>query len=457
MAGARSLLVPKPATSSSSEQVVRVLAPGELQVDFDDVMTEPQLSATISSLGGGDGVPTLVRADVLSDLLETICTSIEQVVELVEDATEDDPLLLDRSALAASNSTVLYCADQLSRVEETLKSLGQPSRKNSATEWGLLLESRNSGGGLGHRNHSHNDSRRGFGSGRPKRAQSVNTALYNKIKKLTKGMDGANPHASILSTYSLDSMVWDGSRKVKRERFTKRIIHWMALASFVWQIMCVTLLMILGFILNRDHDQQDSSALWVQVTLIVMVVLQSIQIVGMICVMYKIGMQIAHHTISLETLVQSYVSTVLGMGGIYFLFMAMDSSSFDGLNNKWKGEVPEHVILAKPGDQWALFLHLVYFSSTTMTGTGYGDISPRTWFAVMFVIMQQLMAVSYSTVIFGLALQHFTSRLHVRRRALAAKQIRDEAIREAGGGSKRTSSRFASHTPSQNEDGEFSS
>eukprot|EP01064_Diplonema_japonicum_P014110 TRINITY_DN21637_c0_g1_i1.p1 TRINITY_DN21637_c0_g1~~TRINITY_DN21637_c0_g1_i1.p1 ORF type:complete len:385 (+),score=59.00 TRINITY_DN21637_c0_g1_i1:67-1155(+) len=352
-----------------------------------------------SHAGDLEDARQLTRGEVFQAALENTVNGVEKMVSMLEDSSVEDPVVSEEEA-GGVVALLVYCADNLTKLEETVE--GEHKR-------GFLPKNPGSVGG----------------SGRESLGES--TGLLANLKHL-KLSPNANNRQSLMSTYS---MYTEGGGKIdipKKPRFTRKMIRYLALAGIMWQVLSVCLLMILSKVMKKGSDD-ESGELWVKFVLTILCVFQVIHVLTTISFMYKIGMQIAHHTISIETLVQSYGSTIMAMAGIYYLFMAMNHTSFDGfkgkrLGQKWSAD--HDVITGTPEDQWLLFIHLVYLSCTTMTGCGYGDLTPVSWYAVLAIMLEQLLSVFFATVIFGLGLQHFTTRLHTRKKALELrKQIQE--------------------------------
>ena len=76
----------------------------------------------------------------------------------------------------------------------------------------------------------------------------------------------------------------------------------------------------------------------------------------------------------------------------------LDDTAFDGV--KLAGGNSEMSYLQ-------LFLQFNYFSITTMTTAGFGDISPKSLITIPMVCLQLLLSVVFSTVILVKGLAHF--------------------------------------------------
>eukprot|EP01063_Lacrimia_lanifica_P019907 TRINITY_DN27300_c0_g1_i1.p1 TRINITY_DN27300_c0_g1~~TRINITY_DN27300_c0_g1_i1.p1 ORF type:complete len:569 (+),score=133.73 TRINITY_DN27300_c0_g1_i1:57-1763(+) len=233
-------------------------------------------------------------------------------------------------------------------------------------------------------------------------------------------------------------------KKFREPVITRSVIHWLAIAALLWQVLSIGVVMLCSSLKvahNRDEDG------WLLFAMLLLIVFQIAHVIANITIMYKIGNQVAHLTISFELLWQSYLSLVLAMAGIYYLFTVVDFQAFE-IPHDWlptatdngtvlegvmgshkKTQIPD-LLVADPAYQARHFLHMLYFSCTVMTGCGFGDVTPRAWYAEVVVTLQQLLSVTFSTVICGLALQHFTTRMHLRKKALEERRLRAAELHE---------------------------
>ena len=81
----------------------------------------------------------------------------------------------------------------------------------------------------------------------------------------------------------------------------------------------------------------------------------------------------------------AYILIAMAFGTLYFILEILQPGSFSGVHTGLKGERP----------WWQFF----YFSFTTLSTVGYGDIVPTTMRARSFVIIEQLIAIFYVAIL----------------------------------------------------------
>jgi len=128
-----------------------------------------------------------------------------------------------------------------------------------------------------------------------------------------------------------------------------------------------------------------------------MLLFQAIHLTFIIVTSVKLTKQVMHRTASGWFLAQSYLSTILLFAGIYTLVERIVPASFRGLYT-FQDELSHELV----------FIRFLYFSTTTMTTVGYGDISSDQWYTDIIVMTQMLLSVLYTTVIFSKGLSHFS-------------------------------------------------
>lgn len=110
-----------------------------------------------------------------------------------------------------------------------------------------------------------------------------------------------------------------------------------------------------------------------------------------------------------------YFSIILTYAQLYMLCFAYDRTSFniDGYSSTAAAD-PSSVFgvdsdTATTNNLVVVYLYLCYFSTATITSTGFGDIAPLSWWTSVLCNVQMLTGMIYHVGVFGLTLTHFTS------------------------------------------------
>ena len=147
------------------------------------------------------------------------------------------------------------------------------------------------------------------------------------------------------------------------------------------------------------------------------------------------------HNISIWFLMKSYLATCVAFGGLYFtLLIGVDETALRGLSNLVDRDYRFYFVY--------VLIDTTYFSITTMSTVGYGEITPNINYALIICVLQQAVSVFYSAVIFGVGISHFVEslqstsqrrRAEKRRRASVAAGLSNEGSerRSSGGGPRR--------------------
>jgi len=179
----------------------------------------------------------------------------------------------------------------------------------------------------------------------------------------------------------------------KRNPFLKPwITNNLLLLTFVWQILDVLVLTLIA----------HKSELAVDVSIGLMIFFQCLNLILIVLVSIKLVKQLLHRNASGLFLVQSYLSTIMLFAGIYMLLFRINMKTFSGLP-----ESADRVISMEMFDIWVRFL---YFSVTTMSTVGYGDIYPTMWYSCLVAMLQMLLNTLYTVVIFAKGMAHFAQQ-----------------------------------------------
>eukprot|EP00039_Didymoeca_costata_P012492 m.180296 g.180296 ORF g.180296 m.180296 type:complete len:277 (+) comp15496_c0_seq2:427-1257(+) len=171
---------------------------------------------------------------------------------------------------------------------------------------------------------------------------------------------------------------------------TKRLL----LLTFVWQIINVGILTILDATVGDEtlklHNLDDR---FLMSGIVVMAVFQLVQMLLIVAASVKLAKQLVHHTASSSFLAQSYMSTILLFAGIYTLLHRCDQEAWYGVTTQERFDKTTYILNT--------FILFFYFSTSTMTSVGYGDIHPRSWYLYLLTSSQMLLGVMYSVAILG--------------------------------------------------------
>eukprot|EP00043_Microstomoeca_roanoka_P005479 m.55993 g.55993 ORF g.55993 m.55993 type:complete len:434 (+) comp12982_c0_seq1:256-1557(+) len=174
-----------------------------------------------------------------------------------------------------------------------------------------------------------------------------------------------------------------------------RVTHRLLLMTIIWQVLNIGILTLLDRRIPeqriQDHFLRDPAVL---AGVIIMVVFQTIHLILIVMASIKLAKQILHKTASNSFLIQSYLSTILLYAGVYTLLFRIDKNTFQGVESSLES-------VSAKGFIFLCFMKFLYFSVTTMTSTGFGDITPRSWYMDAIVSSQMLISIVYTTSIFA--------------------------------------------------------
>ena len=191
-------------------------------------------------------------------------------------------------------------------------------------------------------------------------------------------------------------------------RWCIRHLFWVTAVSSV--LITLLLYAIPGSDPFATLTSADGSAFRIKIAVLsIMVFLESILAILIVFVSIRLVKQINSTDLSANFLIQSYLSTALLFGGIYFILYAA---------------TPHHQFSRRFDSQTSIFEVLyifLHFSFTVMTTTGFGDIYARGIIARGFVLVEMLVSILYNAVIIGLG----TSQLIDLQSAEAEKKFQE--------------------------------
>eukprot|EP01091_Cochliopodium_minus_P016657 TRINITY_DN6311_c0_g1_i2.p1 TRINITY_DN6311_c0_g1~~TRINITY_DN6311_c0_g1_i2.p1 ORF type:complete len:297 (+),score=49.11 TRINITY_DN6311_c0_g1_i2:33-893(+) len=193
------------------------------------------------------------------------------------------------------------------------------------------------------------------------------------------------------------------TKKIKKKNEQKRKIpQWITnnllLITSIWQLLIILIYRIAFH--NQGINDSTNEGKFFIIVLAIMIFFQVLQLTFIILTSIKLSKQIIHGTASNWFLIQSYLSTVLLFAGLYELIYILVPDAIVGVipamdqNNELTHDF--------------LFIRLIYFSLSVMSTTGFGDIHSNRWYADLIVIVQMLLSVLYTTVIFVRGIEHIT-------------------------------------------------
>eukprot|EP01095_Lingulamoeba_sp_RSL-Kostka_P017660 TRINITY_DN9329_c0_g1_i2.p1 TRINITY_DN9329_c0_g1~~TRINITY_DN9329_c0_g1_i2.p1 ORF type:complete len:271 (-),score=45.65 TRINITY_DN9329_c0_g1_i2:56-868(-) len=188
-----------------------------------------------------------------------------------------------------------------------------------------------------------------------------------------------------------------GSRYIRKKKknpfFKEWVVNILILIVILWELVMLTTVQITKLI----SDDVTSA------TVAVMVIFQCLLLLFLILTSIKLGKQLKHKTASAWFLIQSYLSSILLFAGFYSLMFQVSSDSFIGDAYNEDLNIFEE------------FNNFLYFSIVTMTTVGFGDLSPNLWYTKLLVMLQMLISIVYTVVIFSKGLESLAGKISESR------------------------------------------
>lgn len=176
----------------------------------------------------------------------------------------------------------------------------------------------------------------------------------------------------------------------KKRRLGGMLVSKLVLWSAIWVALTIGILSLLDATIPADEVDQPTRNSGFVAGAVIIIILQLIHIVLVVAISVKLTKQMLHHTASSNFLVQSYCSTILLYSAVYTLLYRLDSNCFVTI---YQGSPLDSSYVSQ------VFVRMLYFSISTFTSTGYGDIVPTSWYTYLLVSSQMLLGVLYGTVI----------------------------------------------------------
>lgn len=178
--------------------------------------------------------------------------------------------------------------------------------------------------------------------------------------------------------------------RMKREKLSARLTNNLLLLSSIWAGLTIALLSLLDATISSSDLERPVGNPGFVAGAVIIIILQFTQIILIVMTSVKLTKQMLHHTATSNFLFQSYMSTILLFAAVYTLLYRLDISGWDEV---YSGAPKNSDYVSK------VFVRFLYFSISTMTSTGFGDIHPFRWYTYLIVSVEMLLGVLYSTVI----------------------------------------------------------
>eukprot|EP00050_Salpingoeca_kvevrii_P019478 m.86446 g.86446 ORF g.86446 m.86446 type:complete len:288 (+) comp8432_c0_seq5:929-1792(+) len=213
-----------------------------------------------------------------------------------------------------------------------------------------------------------------------------------KLKALLAAIDSSM--AALRQVVNDDNLLPPPVHPTRLPKLSPYIVARLLPLTILWQVLNILILTLLDVKIqdiSEIRHPTDNNAFLSGV--VIMAVFQFLHLILIVASTIKLTKQLLHHTASDGFLLQSYVSTILLYAGIYTLLHRLDMQSWHGITNNGKVKSSTYMLM--------VYGRFVYYSTATMTGTGFGDISPKSWYLDLIVSTQMLLSVLYTTTIFA--------------------------------------------------------
>eukprot|EP00037_Helgoeca_nana_P012311 m.111600 g.111600 ORF g.111600 m.111600 type:complete len:254 (+) comp21373_c0_seq7:392-1153(+) len=192
-----------------------------------------------------------------------------------------------------------------------------------------------------------------------------------------------------------------GQTRGGKEKLGKLFTGRLLLLTILWQVLNVGLLTLLDMTTSESVFNHNND--YFTLGIILMVACQLIHLLIMVASTVKLAKQLLHHTATSSFLFQSYLSTIVLYAGIYTLLHRYQPDVWAGADAEGPLTSDDYVIKS--------FIVFLYYSTTTITSTGYGDVYPDAWYLYLLVASEMLLGVLYQVCGAGharLSPQHIT-------------------------------------------------
>ena len=195
----------------------------------------------------------------------------------------------------------------------------------------------------------------------------------------------------------------------KREKFCAFCYDWSIILSIGIQFA-----LIIFFLAVDPNTLKTGYAMNTSMS-ILLILFEFVQLIVIICAHIGMMKELLALYVRPVKIWNIYVSSLLCFSALYFTYFCYDRKSFnldgyapDKLDDDNPDQIPDNDVQTY-NDIPTIFCFFIYFSGAIMTSTGFGDISPATWYSQMSTNCQMLIGTVYHVGVFGLTLAHFRS------------------------------------------------
>eukprot|EP00035_Acanthoeca_spectabilis_P011269 m.198324 g.198324 ORF g.198324 m.198324 type:complete len:293 (-) comp15291_c0_seq9:1273-2151(-) len=209
-------------------------------------------------------------------------------------------------------------------------------------------------------------------------------AVHEKIAELDRSLAALK---QAIPTSRRNGRVLRGGKEKLGKEITGRLL----LLTVLWQVLNVGLLTLLDMTTPASVFSHGNN--YFELGIVLMVACQLLHLLIMVASTVKLAKQLLHHTATSSFLFQSYLSTIVLYAGIYTLLHRYQPDSWSGAETGRALSSEDYVVKS--------FIIFLYYSTTTITSTGYGDVYPEAWYLYLLVSSEMLLGVLYQAGIFS--------------------------------------------------------
>ena len=192
----------------------------------------------------------------------------------------------------------------------------------------------------------------------------------------------------------------------------QKTVRYLAVVSIFVQCFNVTLL----YALHKAIHDDNAGVITVRVALGIPCAVQVLYLIHELYVQVRIVRSMADGDVGLELLVQAFLSVLWGFAGTHQLLHAINPASY-------AGNIPSVSLRDMSfGECWTIFISFLYFSATTTTTTGFGDIVPTMFYSRLVTVVQQLSGLVFTSAVLSVGVSKFATNQATGAAKMAKKR-----------------------------------